>query len=52
MYGATLPSYEASKADRERKRNGGGAGAGDDEVIKADDPVNRERVRKMIESFE
>lgn len=51
MYGATLPSYEASKADRERKRNGG-AGAGDEEVIKADDPVNRERVRKMLESFE
>lgn len=49
MYGATLPSYEASRQDRERRRKGG---ADDGEVIKADDPGNRERVRKMIEGFE
>ncbi len=50
MYGATLPSYEASKADREKKKRRGDNSV--EEVIKADDPANRERVRKMIESFE
>ncbi len=49
MYGATLPSYEASRQDRERRKKGR---ADDDERIKADDPQNRERVRKLIEGFE
>ncbi len=46
MYGATLPSYGAGKADRERKRKEAG------ETIRADIPENRERVRAMIRSFE
>lgn len=44
MYSATLPSYE-SKRDKnspDKKQ----------EVVKADDPRNRERVRQIFDSFD
>lgn len=45
LYGAVLPTYEKpKKADN----NGGGK----QDIIKADDPANRDKVRKLIESFE
>lgn len=37
LYGASLPTYESKKKD--------------EEVIKADDPRNKERVSKLIASF-
>lgn len=46
MYGATLPSYE-SKSDKNKNRSDA-----EQDVIKADDPRNRERVRKFFESIE
>ena len=44
MYSATLPSYE-SKRDKnspDKKQD----------VVKADDPRNRERVRQIFDSFD
>lgn len=46
MYGATLPSYE-SKRDKNKNRSDA-----EQDVIKADDPRNRELVRKFFESIE
>lgn len=43
LYGATLPSYRG-KAD-----NSGGKSR---KPIKADDPANREKVRRIFESFD
>lgn len=42
LYGASLPTYESKKKDEKKK---------DEEVIKADDPSNKERVSKLIASF-
>jgi len=47
MYGATLPVYDSKRKDR----RGGGSSSGQ-EVIKADDPANRARVRQLIDSFD
>ncbi len=38
MYSSVLPSYNDKKKNE----------AGDDEVIKADDPANKELVRKLM----
>lgn len=43
MYGAVLPSYSKPKNTE---------GKEDEEVVKADDPSNRERVRKFLDSIE
>ena len=46
MYGATLPSYKHKADDKngkKRKRQ---------KAIKADDPANREKVRRIFESFD
>lgn len=45
LFGAVLPSYESHKKD-------GKGGAEKQDVIKVDDPANRDKVRKLIESFE
>ena len=47
LYGATLPSYGDLKAD---KKKGKGVTIGD-EVIKADDPKNRELVRAILRGY-
>lgn len=44
LYGAVIPQYKPKG-----KKDGKGE---KEEVIKADDPRNRERVRKIFESFE
>ena len=41
MYGAVLPSYKSSKKDATGK-------AGDNEEINADDPRNRDKVRRIL----
>lgn len=45
MYGAVLPSYHS-------KKDGNGKDEQEQEVVKADDPKNRERVRKFLETIE
>lgn len=42
MYSAVLPSYNTKKKD--------GAGHSNQKVIKADDPNNKEEVRKFFET--
>lgn len=44
MYGAVIPSYNG------KHRKGGGKGG--QERIKADDPRNRAKVRKLLDSFD
>lgn len=44
MYGAVLPSYKKPKDSVEGKK--------DEEIVRADDPANRERVRKFLDSIE
>lgn len=44
MYGAVIPSYNGG-----RRRGKGGR---DEEVIKADDPRNRAKVRRLLDSFD
>lgn len=44
MYGAVLPSY--------RKPKDGTGNKEEQDIVKADDPNNRERVRKFLESIE
>jgi len=39
MYGSVLPSYKSSKNDK---------GKNDNEVINADDPSNRAKVRSIL----
>ena len=41
MYGAVLPSYNPQK---DRKK-------GEEEIIKADDPANRDKVRRFFDSI-
>lgn len=41
MYGAVLPSYKSGKKNKSGK-------ADDNEVINADDPRNREKVRRIL----
>lgn len=45
MYGAVLPSY------RSRKDGDKGGNIGQD-IIRADDPANRDRVRRFLDSIE
>jgi hypothetical protein len=42
MYGAVIPSYSSSKADKAEKHD----------VIKADDPRNKERVKAFFDSID
>ena len=44
MYGAVLPSYHSKK--------GSDKGGKEQEIVKADDPRNRERVRKFLDEIE
>ena len=44
LYGATLPTYNGKK-DKDAKDKG------QQKVIKADDPRNKEQVSKLIASF-
>lgn len=46
MYGAVIPSYNGSK-----KKNGNG-GDKEQEVVKMDDPRNRERIRQIFDTFD
>ncbi len=45
MYGAVLPSY------RSRKDSDKG-GKSEQDIIRADDPANRDRVRRFLDSIE
>lgn len=45
MYGAVLPSYRSRK-DGDKGRNAG------QDIIRADDPANRDRVRRFLDSIE
>lgn len=44
MYGAVIPSYSGSK-----KKGGGDK---EQEVIKMDDPRNRERIKQIFDTFD
>lgn len=44
MYSATLPSYESKRGKNSPDKK--------QEVVKADDPRNRERVRQIFDSFD
>ena len=46
MYGATLPSYNKDKDGKKP------SGEQQQEVVKADDPKNRERVRAILDSYD
>lgn len=47
MYGSVLPSYDPDrKKDKKKGRNGR-----PQEVIKADDPANRDKVRAFLKSI-
>ena len=48
MYGSVLPSYDPDKAKKGRNGKNGQS----QEVIKVDDPKNRERVRRIMEQFD
>lgn len=45
MFGAVIPSYNS-------KRKGKDKDSKEQEVVKADDPRNRARVRKIFEDFD
>ena len=45
MYGAVIPSYNSKKKD-------GNGGDKEQEVIKMDDPRNRERIKQIFDSFD
>lgn len=45
MYGAVLPQYKSHSKD-------GKQGGKREEVIKADDPANRDRVREILEAID
>lgn len=40
MYGSVLPSYD-SKKGKDKKKD-------DDEIINADDPANKDRIRRLL----
>lgn len=44
MYGAVLPSYRNHK-DRDKGEN-------KEDIIRADDPANRDKVRRFLDSIE
>lgn len=46
MYGATLPSYNKDKDGGKKSSEP------EQEVVKADDPKNRERVRAILDSYD
>lgn len=46
LYGAVLPSYHT------KDKGAGGTGAKKQEVIKADDPRNKEKVRQIFDSID
>lgn len=43
MFGAVIPSYNSKRKGKDSKEQ---------EVVKADDPRNRARVRKIFEDFD
>lgn len=43
LYGASLPSYKSPKDQQEKKGKG--------DIINADDPKNKERVRAVLDSI-
>ena len=43
MFGAVIPSYNSKRKSKDSKEQ---------EVVKADDPRNRARVRKIFEDFD
>ena len=45
MYSASLPTYDTDK-DKEKKQEE------EQEVIKVDDPKNRQRVKQILDSFD
>lgn len=47
MYGATLPSYNKDKDGDKKKPD-----EPEQEVVKADDPKNKERVRAILDSYD
>lgn len=46
MYGAVLPSYKSKKDDKKTGKQP------EQDIIKADDPKNRDKVRKFLDSIE
>lgn len=48
MYGAVLPSYNGRRNDRQGDRQGDRQ----QEVVKADDPRNRDKVRRILEQYD
>lgn len=44
MYGAVLPSYRSKKKD-------GNKTGGKEKVLRADDPRNRDEIRKLLDTF-
>ena len=44
LYGAVLPSYSSKKKDKKD--------SGKQDIIKVDDPKNREKVRKILDSID
>lgn len=48
MYGAVIPSYD--KKDKKDKKDEGKKPVNTQKVIKADDPANKEEVRKFFEN--
>lgn len=44
LYGAVLPSYNSKKKDKKEVEK--------QDVIKVDDPKNRDKVRKILDSFD
>lgn len=45
LYGSVLPSYSKKDSDK-------GSAGKEQEVVKADDPNNKERVREFLEQIE
>lgn len=48
LYGATLPTYGGSKTD---KKKGGSGKTESDQIIRADDPKNKELVKAIINGY-
>lgn len=46
LYSAVIPSYKSRD-----KKDGGGDGKNKQEEIKADDPSNKEKVRKFLDEI-
>lgn len=46
LYGASLPTYSSSKGDKNKGRSR------DEEIIKADDPRNNDRVQAFLDAVD